>query len=338
MSKLIGHAPAFQKAIEHLPAIARGNSTVLISGETGTGKELVARALHYLSPRAAYPFLPINCGSLPDTLLEDELFGHERGAFTDAHARRRGIIAQAERGTIFLDEVDALSAKAQVALLRVLQDKKYRSIGSNHEQQADVRILAATNASLEELVRTGAFRPDLFYRLCIFSLHLPPLRERKEDVLLLARHFLLKHTAGETSRLTLSPSACASLVTYDWPGNVRELESTIIRGLHLCRAEAISAEDLGLQPRAAAPPAAVEAEGLSTAVAEMELRSFKAKKQEVIEVFERAYLTRLMCEHRGNVSQAARTAGKERRDLGKLLKKYRLNPKMFQSSNLAPSN
>ena len=337
LAKLVGHAPTFLKAIEHLPAVARGETPILVSGETGTGKELVARAIHYLSDRAPYPFVPINCGSLPDTLLEDELFGHERGAFTDAHARRQGIIAQAEKGTIFFDEVDTLSAKAQVTLLRVLHDKRYRSIGSNHEQQADVRVVAATNANLEGLVRSGAFRADLYYRLNVVSIEMPPLRERKEDILTLAYHFLAKHATDRTRHLRLTPTACASLVSYDWLGNVRELESAIIRGLHLCRTAAIGAEDLDLPPQPVAADAATRAEAVPVFLEETELRSFKAKKQEVIEVFERAYLTRLMCEHRGNVSQAARTAGKERRDLGKLLKKYRLDPKLFQSSNLAPS-
>lgn len=338
MSKLVGHAPSFLKVIENLPAVAKGGTPVLISGETGTGKELVARAIHYLSDRAAYPFVPINCGSLPDTLLEDELFGHERGAFTDAHTRRQGIIAQAEKGTIFFDEVDTLSAKAQVTLLRVLQDKRYRSIGSNREQQADVRIVAATNAHLERLVHSGSFRADLYYRVCVFSFHLPPLRERKDDILTLAQHFLAKHATEATSHLQLKPTACAGLLSYGWPGNVRELESAIIRGLHLCRTEAIGLEDLNLRTQAVADTTAHLAEEVLTAAAgRAESHSFKAKKQEVIEVFERAYLTRLMCEHHGNVSQAARTAGKERRDLGKLLKKYHLNPKLFQSPSLAPT-
>ena len=338
MSKLVGHAHAFLTVKDRLPAVAKGGTPVLIDGETGTGKELVARAVHYLSDRAAFPFVAINCGALPDTLLEDELFGHERGAFTDAHARRQGLIAQAEKGTIFFDEVDALSAKAQVTLLRVLQDKRYRSIGSNYERQADVRIVAATNASLEGLVQAGVFRADLYYRLCVFSLHLPPLRERRDDILTLAQHFLAKHVTDATANLQLSPTASAGLLSYDWPGNVRELENAIIRGLHLCPADAIRLEDLNLRPRPAADEAAPGAEEVPASAVGDELQSFKARKQEVIEVFERAYLTRLMCVHRGNVSQAARTAGKERRDLGKLLKKYHLDPRLFQSSNLAPSS
>jgi len=194
LAKLIGEAPVFLKAIAQLPSVARSEATVLITGETGTGKELVARAIHYLSARVAFPFVPLNCGSLPETLLEDELFGHERGAFTDARTPRRGLITQAERGTLFLDEVDTLAAKAQVALLRVLQDKMFRTLGSSREQEADVRIVAATNAPLDQLVRAGGFRVDLYYRLRVFSINLPPLRDRKKDILSLSRHFLEKHT------------------------------------------------------------------------------------------------------------------------------------------------
>src|SRR5262245_59542805 len=185
-AKLVGQAPAFIKAIQWLPAIAKDEAAVLIDGETGTGKELVARAIHYLSERAPFPFVPVNCGALPDTLLEDELFGHERGAFTDAHMRRSGLIAQAEKGTLFLDEVDTLTLKAQVALLRVLQDKKFRLLGSRGEQEANVRVVAATNAPLDELVQNGGFRADLYYWLCVFSIKLPPMRNRKDDNILLA--------------------------------------------------------------------------------------------------------------------------------------------------------
>ena len=323
MAKLIGSAPAFLKAIEQVSTVARSEATVLISGESGTGKELVARAIHYLSERAAFPFVPVNCGSLPDTLLEDELFGHERGAFTSAHRRREGLIAQADRGTLFLDEVDTLAAKAQVDLLRVLEDKRFRAIGSSSEQEVDVRIVAAANAPFDQLLQSGSFRADLYYRLCIFSINLPPLRDRKEDIPALAAHFLRKHAPADKKPLKLSPSACAALLSWNWPGNVRELESAILRGVHLCHTDSVEVEDLGLQPNtgkasAAAPPASSK------------LHSFRAMKREIIEVFEKEYLARLMSEHQGNVSQAARVAGKERRDLGKLLKKHGLDPKSFR--------
>ncbi|MGH7491000.1 MAG: sigma-54 interaction domain-containing protein [bacterium] len=323
LAKIIGDAPAFLKAIRHLPHMAKSEASVLITGETGTGKELVARAVHYLSDRAAYPFVAVHCGSLPDTLLENELFGHERGAFTDAHIQRRGLIAQAEKGTLFLDEVETMTLKAQVALLRVLQDKKFRALGSNCEQQADIRVVAATNAPLEQLVQAGNFRADLYYRLCVFSLHLPPLRERKSDIMTLSSYFLKKHLPADRPALQLSPDACEALLAYDWPGNVRELESAIIRGLHLSSTNRIEVKDLGIPSKIENPPEI-------SSFLSMELRSFKAMKQETIEAFEQDYLNRIMREHQGNVSQAALAAGKERRELGKMLKKYQIDPKRFR--------
>ncbi|KAA0230993.1 sigma-54-dependent Fis family transcriptional regulator [candidate division KSB1 bacterium] len=322
LAKLIGDAPAFLKAIASLPAIAKSDATILITGETGTGKELAARAIHYLSARAAFPFIPVNCGSFPETLLEDELFGHERGAFTDAHTQRRGVISQADKGTLFLDEIEALSAKAQVSLLRVLQEKKYRALGASEEQSADVRIVTATNAPLDELVQAGSFRADLYYRLRVLFINLPPLRDRKEDILPLACHFLKKHAYPDRQFLQFSPSAEEALRAYEWPGNVRELENAVIRGIHLCQDNKIEIEDLGI-------PALTASRHASVVAPHAEVCSFKAEKQKVIEAFERDYLTRLMRDYNGNVTQAALAAGKERRDLGKLLKKYQINPKYF---------
>ena len=186
LSSLVGDSEEFCTSIEPLPAVAQSDAPVLILGETGTGKELAARAIHYLSERDAFPFVPVNCGSLHETLLEDELFGHERGAFTDAHAGRRGLISQAEKGTLFLDEVDALTLRSQVALLRVIQDQKFRPVGSSTEQQANVRIITATNSHLDADVRCGRFRADLYYRLCVFTVSLPALRSHKEDIPALA--------------------------------------------------------------------------------------------------------------------------------------------------------
>jgi len=321
--KLMGEAPAFLKAIQPLPAIARSEASALITGETGTGKELVARAIHYLSPRAAFPFVPVNCGSLPDTLLEDELFGHERGAFTDARTQRHGLIAQAEKGTLFLDEMEAMTLKAQVTLLRVLQDKRFRVLGSSCEQTADIRIVAATNAPLDHLVQTGSFRADLAYRLRVFSVHLPPLRARKGDIMVLSSHFLKKHTPADRPELQLAPGAHEALLAYDWPGNVRELENAIIRGINLSQTNRIEIEDLGI-------PSEIESQqDISVTIVSAELCSFNVMKQKMIETFEREYLNRLMREHQGNVSHAAIAAGKERRNFGKMLKKHRLDPKLF---------
>jgi DNA-binding NtrC family response regulator len=320
LARLIGQAPAFRRAIGQLPVVAQSDATVIITGETGTGKELVARAIHYLSARAAFPFIAVNCGALPDTLLEDELFGHERGAFTDAQLRRQGLIAQGEKGTLFLDEVGTLTDRAQMALLRVLQDKTYRVLGACREERADVRFIAATNAHLRDRVDAGTFRADLYYRLCVFTIDLPPLRERREDILLLAAHFLEKHAPSDRPGMELSPAARAVLLTNDWPGNVRELESAILRATQLCRTQSIEVEDLGLPgkhlapPVPAAPPATVQ-------------RPFRALKKLATDAFEREYLVRLMGEHQGNVSHAAQAAGKDRRELGRLLKKHGLGPR-----------
>ena len=321
--KLVGAAPAFLNAIAQLPAVAKSDAAVLLSGETGTGKELVARAIHYMSDRAPFPFVAVNCGALPDTLLEDELFGHERGAFTDAHAKKPGLVAHADKGTLFLDEVDTLSGKAQVALLRLLQDKRYRPVGTTSEQQGDIRILSATNVAIDQLVRCSALRSDLYYRLCVFSIRLPPLRERIEDMPRLVAHFIKKHTPHGAVPRALSPQARETLLTYAWPGNVRELENAVIRGIYVSEGrDLVSVEDLGL-------PCAARATGGSSSEP-VEGSPFRALKRRAIESFERAYLTQLMSDHQGNVSQAARAAGKERRDLGKLLKKCQIDPRHFR--------
>jgi DNA-binding NtrC family response regulator len=326
LAKLVGESPALLKTIELLPSIAASDATVLIIGETGAGKELVARALHYLSNRASFPFVPVNCGALSDMLFEDELFGHERGAFTGAHLRRVGLIAHAERGTLFLDEVDTLTLKAQIDLLRVLQEKTFRLVGSSTEQQANVRIVAATNAPIEQLLADGRLRADLYYRLCVFSVKLLPLRERKEDIPVLVDHFLKKHTPVGKPLSKLAPAAHAALMLCEWPGNVRELENAIIRGIHLTKSDSVGLEDLGIQSKAEKPSSE-----------SAQRRCFAAMKRAVIEKFERDYLTHLMSEHRGNISHAARTAGKYRRDFGRLLKKYELQPKSFRHPSILPA-
>jgi DNA-binding NtrC family response regulator len=318
LPELLGTAPAFKDAVSRLPSLAEAEGAVLISGETGTGKELVARAIHALSPRPSSAFVAVNCGSLVDTLVEGELFGHERGAFTDAHGRRQGLIAHAAGGTLFLDEAETLTRRAQVTLLRVLQDGSYRPLGSSVEQRVDVRFLAATNVRLESLVEAGVFRADLYYRLCVFSITLPPLRERRDDVLVLAEHFLAKHRRPGRPAPQLSAAAAGALLAFDWPGNVRELESAILRSLHLARSGTIEVEDLGLPGRLPALPV------LSGAP-----RSYKTQKRQLLDAFDSQYLIRVMTEYRGNVSQAAQAAGKERRDFGKLLKRHGLDRRQF---------
>jgi DNA-binding NtrC family response regulator len=316
-AKLIGESPVFLKAIERLPLIANSDSPAIITGETGTGKELAARAVHYLSHRAPFPFVAVNCGSLTETLLEDDLFGHERGAFTSADRQRRGLIAEASHGTLFLDEIDSLAPKAQTDLLRVIQDKTYRAVGSNREQGADVRIVAATNRPLEQLIAAGSFRSDLYYRLAVFSIRLPALRERAEDIVPLARHFIQKHSAADRT-MQLTERAWSRLRSAKWPGNVRELENAIIRGSHYAEDGLIDVEHLGL---------GLESDDLP---AQPVARSLRSAKKEMVEAFERQYLIRLLSEHQGHVSKAAAAAQKERRDFGKLLKRYGIDPESYR--------
>ncbi|MEW5918294.1 MAG: sigma-54 dependent transcriptional regulator [Gemmatimonadota bacterium] len=329
LGKLVGEAPAFRAAIARLPAIARADATVLLSGETGTGKELVARAIHYLSDRNTASFTAVNCGSLPDTLFEDDFFGHERGAFTDAKASRLGLLSQAHGGTLFLDEVDSLSPRAQVALLRVLQDRTYRALGSSEERRADVRVIAATNVDLWPLVEAKVFRSDLYYRLSVLTLTLPPLAQRSEDILPLTHHFLLKLTPPSRGPFRLAADAKEALLAHGWPGNVRELENAVLRAVSLCDSDTISASDLGIA-RGARPGPPTAAEPVRERVVIDFSRSFVQAKRETIAAFELGYLTQLMHDCGGNVSRAARRAQKERRDFRRLLHKHRLDPRAFE--------
>ncbi len=315
---LIGRSPAFLRAIEGVPSIAAAQGTVLIEGETGTGKELVARAIHYLSARAPFPFLSMNCGACPDTLIEDELFGHERGAFTDAQHARKGLVAEAGSGTIFLDEIDSLSWKGQSVLLRLLQNRTYRPLGSARELTSAARFVCASNAPMLELIERRHFRQDLYYRISVFSVWLPRLRERPEDILPLALHFIEKHGQGRSPLPSLSAAAKTALLTWDWPGNVRELENAITRAVQLAGDATIEPEHLRLR------------EAVAPAPAERRTREqYAVLKARVLEQFERDYLTCLITECAGNVSRAARVAGKDRRDLGRLLKKHGIDARLY---------
>ena len=314
---LIGESPCFRRVIEKIPCVAEANATVLISGDTGTGKELFARAIHYMSPRSAKPFIPVNCGTLPDHLFENELFGHARGAFTDASSAEEGLLTEAEGGTLLLDEVDALSLYAQVKLLRFLQDRQYRPLGSARSRTADVRIIAATNTDLRRRIDLGAFREDMYHRLNVLRLVLPSLTERPEDIALLAEHFLTRY-AGPTGPGTRRFSAAAlhKLTAYRWPGNVRELEAVIQRAVILTSSTVLEERDIDL-PDA---PGAGTRRGLT----------FREAKARAIDGFERTYLANLLAEHRGNISRAARAAGKERRAFQRLLRKHALESCIFR--------
>lgn len=322
---LIGESPAFREMTARLRKIARYDASVLILGETGSGKELAARAIHYLGRRNDKPFVPVNCGALPDHLVENELFGHIRGAYTDARDSQPGLIAQAEGGTLFLDEIDALSLKAQVSLLRFLQDGVYRPLGGGADRKANVRLLAASNRDLHELVRRELFRADLHYRLNVMELEVPPLRARDSDVVLLARHFI----ADTASRYglpyrELHGDTIDWLLTQPWPGNVRELQNRIQRAFLL-------GDDDRVLIRSA-PPSTERRRQPERRRSGNATLNFNEAKRHTLEAFEVDHLTRLMRESAGNVTQAARMAGKERRALGKLLKKYRIEPEHFRDA------
>jgi DNA-binding NtrC family response regulator len=315
---LIGRSPRFREALCLIVRLARYDVPVLLEGETGTGKELFARALHYLGPRRAKPFVPLNCGALPDSLLESQLFGHLRGVFTDARAELRGLVAQAEGGTLFFDEVHCLSAKGQVTLLRFLQDQLYRPLGAEQLRRADVRIVAATNCCLAREVAEGRFREDLFYRLKVAGLRLPPLRDRREDIPLLIESAVARLCVRfETGPRHFDAASLAWLATREWRGNVRELENFVCREFLLSDDSVIHVD-----PRIA---------GLfddAILVAEPPL-SYKTARQQVLSDFEARYLRTMLAATHGNVTQAACQAGKERRVFGRMMRKHGIDRREF---------
>ncbi|MBC7901551.1 MAG: sigma-54-dependent Fis family transcriptional regulator [Saprospiraceae bacterium] len=315
LQKIIGKSPVFLSEINKLPKIARCDASVLITGETGTGKEIVARAIHYLSSRADKPCVPINCGAIPSELVENELFGHERGSFTGALYAQKGLISEADGGTLFLDEIDSLTLNSQVKLLRFLQDKEYRPLGAVKTRKANVRIVAASNHDLEELVEKEKIRPDLYYRLNVMQVILPALRDRAEDIALLARHFLEIY-AREFMRPagSIEPDALLMLQGYNWPGNVRELENVIERAVLLGENEAIAASDIRLTDS--------KMEKLGD--------SFRTAKAKVVAGFEKSYIQKILGAYQGNITQAAKAAGKNRRAFFELIRKYRINVDRFR--------
>ena len=314
---LVGRSRAFLEVVRNAISLARADAVVLISGETGSGKELIARAIHYHGTRRAQPFIPVNCGALPDHLFENEIFGHAKGAFTDASSAENGLIAEAEGGTLFLDEIDALSPAAQVKLLRFLQNGEYRPLGSSRSIIANVRVIAATNTDLRLKVEGKQFREDLFYRLNVLSVRMPALRERGEDVISLAEHFVdLYATRQAADRPQLSPAARRKLANYSWPGNVRELEGVIQRAVLLNTSGILHAADIELP------------EGRSKDLLKHE--SLRQAKSLVVGEFERRYVADLLAEHQGNITQAAKAAGKDRRTLQRLVRKYALNRNSFR--------
>jgi DNA-binding NtrC family response regulator len=312
-ARLVGTSPRFTRSLSSLPRIAQCSASVLVSGETGTGKDVVARAVHYLGVRRAGPFVPVNCAALPEGLFENELFGHAKGAFTTAATSQAGLVAQAAGGTLFLDEIDTLPHRSQAALLRFLQDGQYRPLGSGASRVSDVRVIAATNTDLEAMVAAGAFREDLFYRLNVLNIALPPLRERRDDIGALAEHLLQR--VAETYRekpKRLPAVTLAWLKMQPWPGNVRELENWLHRRHLLSESPAIEVGDDTMEIAPVEPP---EVAG-----------GFHRAKRKAIARFERQFLSALIARSAGNVAAASRDAGTERRTLGRLLRKHGIDP------------
>lgn len=315
---LIGEAPIFLTETRKIPLLASCDGRVLILGQTGTGKELFARAIHYLSPRMTHPFVAVSCGAIPVELLENEMFGHSKGAFTGATTSELGLISEAEGGTLFLDEVDCLPLLAQTKLLRFLQEGEYKPLGSSKSLHADVRVIAASNIDLAQAVKERKLRQDLYYRLNIAQVNLPALCDRRGDIPLLAEHFLAKY-AHEFKRNArgLSEAGMRKLTFYDWPGNIRELENTIERAVMLTEGECILETEIFMP-------------GAETC---SEDESFQEGKARVVTQFERTYLENLMATHRGNVSQAARAAKKNRRAFWALIRKHDVDVQSFRTDS-----
>jgi len=314
-ANVVTRSERMQKVLETISRIAPTESTVLLLGESGTGKDLIAKVIHLASGRKDKPFVAINCAALPETLLESNLFGHEKGAFSGAIRTARGLFLQASEGTIFLDEIGDMPLSIQAKVLRVLQDKRFYPVGSEKLVESDVRIIVATNKNLEEQVKQGLFREDLYYRIHVIPIHLPPLRDRKEDIPLLVDHFLDKFREKVKKEIKgFSPQAMQKLMLHDWPGNVRELENIVEYAAAMTDKELIS-EDLIFQTKV------------------IPTITYIKPLKEAKDIFERGYLIYLLETCKGKVSEAAKMAGKYRADFYLLLKKHDLNPDDFKKQN-----
>jgi DNA-binding NtrC family response regulator len=308
---IIAKSSRMQQVIAAIKVVAASNATVLITGETGTGKELVARAIHSQSQRRGKPFIAVSCAALPETLLESELFGHEKGAFTGAYAQKKGKFEIANRGTLFLDEIGEMSANIQVHLLRVLEDKEFTRVGGNEPIKVDVRVISATNRDMKEAVAKGQFREDLYYRLNVVNIELPPLRERREDIPLLTQHFLKKFALENNKEINgFSPEATDFLLRYDWPGNVRELENAIERAVILARKPVIEIDDLPQQTLAGRP-----------------IPVGKNLRQ-----VEKNHIINVLAQTKGNYTEAAKALGISRMTLYNKAKAYGINVKKIDRS------
>jgi transcriptional regulator with PAS, ATPase and Fis domain len=316
LSQILGKSRAVCDIHDKIKRVSSFNVNVLISGESGTGKELVARAIHYLGPRAGKPFIPVNCGAIPENLFENELFGHVKGAFTGAGCEQTGLVKEAEGGTLFLDEIGTISQYIQVKLLRLLENSEYKPLGKSRCLKADLRIIAATNMPLTNLVNNGSFRDDLYYRLNVVYFHIPPLRERLEDIPILTDHFVNKYSKKyNRPDIKISTEALGALVSHPWKGNIRELENMLQSLIIMSESNLIPINRIQAQ----------------TIEPTRNRQTLKTAKTKAINAFEKNYLIRILTDHRGNVARAAIESGKGRTALWNLIKKHNLQPKQFRA-------
>ena len=323
LDQVQGRSPVMRRLSEQMKLVASTSSTVMITGETGTGKSFLTRLIHLHSPRKEGPFISVHCGAIPETLIESELFGHERGAFTGAVKRKQGRFSAADGGTIFLDEIGTITPAIQIKLLQFLQDHTFQPVGSEEIVKADLRVLAATNSDLKCLVDEGHFRSDLFYRLNVFPLHIPPLRERREDIPLLAHQFITRLNRLYRRTITgVSREVEQAFLTYDWPGNIRELENLIERAFILEKGDELGPKSF--------PPELFDQVCLHTELDSGKLPTLKQLRADAVSRAERSYLIRLLTFHKGHIAQSATTAGVSTRQIHKLMTKHGLRKEDFK--------
>jgi transcriptional regulator with PAS, ATPase and Fis domain len=318
--KIVGKSQLLTDLVENIDRIARANCTVLVTGESGTGKEMLVAAIHDASVRAKGPLVTLNCGAIPEALLESELFGHAKGAFTGAHATRQGRVAAAEGGTLFLDEIGEMPLALQVKLLRLLQQREYSPVGDSKTYRCDLRVVAATNRDLEAEVRAGRFREDLYYRLNVIPLHIPPLRDRKDDISALVLHFFerMKEDLGREDLEGFSPEALALLETYGWPGNIRELQNVVERAVLLAIGPEVSAQDLPMSVRSR------DVRGAAGSGLPSELPAMGLDLKAVVDEYESNLIRQALARTGGNKNRAAQLLGLNRTTLVEMVKRKRI--------------
>ena len=322
---LIGQSPAMQKVFEKIALVADSDVTVLITGESGTGKDLTARSIHALSPRKNKPYIPVNCPTIPEHILESELFGYKKGAFTNAYRDKTGLFQEANQGTLFLDEIGDVGPVIQTKLLRVIQEKEVKPLGDTRADHVDVRILASTNQDLRQKIADKEFREDFFYRLSVITIELPPLRDRLTDIPLLSEHLLAKHCEKLNKRgKHLSRDVMDLLMEHPWQGNVRELENVLVQGILYAEGDTIRLADIPLDKESARECVCVNVD------AEMEKMTYKAAKEKFLTRFNHDYIGAMLSMTQGNITQAAKRCAMDRQALQQIMKRYNINPDQFR--------